>query len=176
MMTEPGTPARRCPLCRHEEPAPPVPPRLREMTLGDAWGVTKDAATRCLLLSFTTGIVFGALYFWRGTFEPVEMPPWATFMIWAGFATVGYFSIADLAVLVGGWLARTGDFWKQASHIRRVVDVGLLALTILGFIYQPLATWIILIPVASVLTAFEDWQAHKLAEAEEAKRDEELDD
>src|SRR6266850_562904 len=104
MTTGSSTTVRRCPLCRHEEPTAPALPRLRDMTLGDAWGVLKAAAARCAILSVLTAIVFGAIYFWRGTFQPVETPPWAPFVLWAGIAVVGYLAAADAAIAVGGWL------------------------------------------------------------------------
>src|SRR4051812_17743851 len=103
-----STTIRRCPLCRHDEPAQPVPPRLRDMTLGDAWGVLKDAAARSAMLGVTLGAVVGAIYLTRGTLRPFETPPtWVSFMLWAGISVAGYFSAADFAIGFGSWLVRT---------------------------------------------------------------------
>jgi hypothetical protein len=142
-----------CPFCRAHHP-PLWEPHLRDMTLGEAWVVLKHAATITWFFLILTAIPLGAWYWFRGSLAPLdwpEAPLWLGGVLWTAVSVALYFALPNIALSLGAWLVHAGDVWKRVSYACRVIDAAVLGLLALGFIYKPLITWIVMIPISSTL-------------------------
>jgi len=137
------------------------------MPLREAWDVTKAALKYACTWGVLLGFIWAAQYFSPSLSVGEAWPQIAPWLKWGFYALVVIvvtWALADILSGVGIQLITFSDQWTRATWRKRIGALVVLTTVCLGLAFAPTTTFVVGLPVVSILTAIENWKFGKRQE------------